>query len=194
MAFAGRGPLLGAIVLAALIGTICSGLMTVWLAYTYGGINLQRWAFLGLPQTIFGFVGDKLQNPLGSDITPAADRLCGVGRHHHGWTDVPPGTGLSTGHFHYLGLPIATSLPITWGWFSIMIGWLLKLFIVRYGGVRLYRTIRPFFIGLIAGQISCGASWMALDYLTGMVGNWGERGSTLTFAVGKRTTKETVRI
>ena len=73
---------------------------------------------------------------------------------------------------HYLGLPIATSRPINLGWFSIMIGWLFKLFIVRYGGVRLYRAIRSFFIGLIVGQISCGASWMALDYLTGMVGNW----------------------
>ena len=27
-------------------------------------------------------------------------------------------------------------------------------------------------IGLIIGQISCSASWMILDFCTGMVGNW----------------------
>ena len=124
-----------------------------------------------LPQTIFGFVGDKLQNPLGSDITVPRVVFAGLGG------TVMAGLMYARHRFinwplHYLGLPIATSLPISLGWFSIMIGWLFKLFIVRYGGVRLYRTIRPFFIGLIAGQISCGASWMAIDYLTGMVGNW----------------------
>ena len=164
-------PLLGAIMLAALIGTISSGLMTVWLAYTYGGINLQRWAFVGLPQTVFGFVGDKLQNPFGSDMTVPRIVFAGLGG------TIMAGLMYARHRFinwplHYLGLPIATSWPITLSWFSIMIGWLFKLFIVRYGGVRLYRTIRPFFIGLIVGQISCGASWMALDYLTGMVGNW----------------------
>ena len=114
---------------------------------------------------------DGQRNPIGSDITVPRIVFAGLGG------TIMAGLMYARHRFinwplHYLGLPIATSRPISLGWFSIMIGWLFKLFIVRYGGVRLYRAIRPFFIGLIVGQISCGASWMALDYLTGMVGNW----------------------
>ena len=117
------------------------------------------------------FVADKLRNPVGADITAPRAMFTGLGAAtmaalmyaQHRFINWP---------LHYLGLPIATSRPISVGWFSIMIGWLFKLFIVRYGGVCLYRLIRPFFLGLIIGQISCGASWMILDYFTGMVGNW----------------------
>jgi hypothetical protein len=164
-------PMLWAIALAAVIGVVSSGMMTVWLAYTYGGINLQRWAFVGLPNRVFEFVADKLRNPVGADITAPRAMFTGLGAAtmaalmyaQHRFINWP---------LHYLGLPIATSRPISVGWFSIMIGWLFKLFIVRYGGVHLYRSLRPFFIGLIIGQISCSASWMILDFCTGMVGNW----------------------
>ena len=163
--------LLGAIVLAAVIGVVSSGMMTVWLSYTYGGINLQRWAFVGLPNRVFEFVADKLHNPVGTDITAPRAMFTGLGATFM-FGLMHARQRFINWPLHYLGLPIATSLPISMGWFSIMLGWLFKLFIVRYGGVHLYRLLRPFFLGLIIGQISCGASWMILDYFTGMVGNW----------------------
>ena len=61
---------------------------------------------------------------------------------------------------------------MNWVWFSIALGWLLKLVVMRYGGVVLYRALRPFFLGLILGQISCAGFWMLVDVFTGMVGNY----------------------
>ena len=42
-------------------------------------------------------------------------------------------------------------------WFSVMVGWLLKLGVMRYGGPRLYAQLKPACIGLIAGEaLACG--------------------------------------
>ena len=37
--------------------------------------------------------------------------------------------------------------------------WVLKVCLLRYGGMRLYRTAVPFFIGLILGDIATQTTW-----------------------------------
>jgi len=37
---------------------------------------------------------------------------------------------------------------------------------LKYGGVKLYRTLKPLFLGLILGQISCAGMWMVIDFFT----------------------------
>ena len=39
------------------------------------------------------------------------------------------------------------------------------------GGASFYRRARPFFLGLILGQISVAGLWIAIDFSTGMIGN-----------------------
>jgi hypothetical protein len=38
-------------------------------------------------------------------------------------------------------------------WGCALIGWLLTTLIKRYGGLRLYRTLRPAFLGLVVGDL-----------------------------------------
>ena len=47
-------------------------------------------------------------------------------------------------------------------WFSIGVGWLLKVLIVKYGGARMYQQSRSFFIGLIFGQALAAALWLVV--------------------------------
>ena len=47
----------------------------------------------------------------------------------------------------------------------------LKLGIVRFGGLRAFRTARPIFLGLILGQFTCNGMWLIIDSFTGMKGN-----------------------
>ena len=55
--------------------------------------------------------------------------------------------------------------------FNAFLAWLFKTPILRYGGVSAYRTVRPFFLGLVLGQfIIYGVFWV-IDGLTGMIGN-----------------------
>ena len=160
-----------AIVLAILLALIGSACMTLWLSYTYGGINLNGWFFGGMPRTVFDFVAHKMNNPITAKVTTPRWMFTGVGalitgsmmymRRRFLWWPL-----------HYIGIPIGDTWVMSWVWFSIMLGWLLKTIILKYGGVRVYRAGRPFFLGLILGQISCAGMWMIIDYFTGTAGNY----------------------
>ena len=163
--------LLLAMALAAAISLVGSAWITLWLAYSHGGINLQGWFFGGMPRTVFGFVADKINNPLDSHIIIPRWLFTGLGAAAMALLMFLRQRVLSW-PLHYLGLPIGDSWVMSWVWFSIMLGWLLKLVILRYWGVPAYRAMRPFFLGLILGQISCAGMWMIIDVSTGMIGNY----------------------
>ncbi len=48
-------------------------------------------------------------------------------------------------------------------WFSIFIGWLCKLLIVKLGGAKLYQRARPVFLGLIVGDCVASGIWLAVS-------------------------------
>ena len=54
---------------------------------------------------------------------------------------------------HPIGLVIATSFPIFLVWGSLMIGWLAKIIVLRYGGSQLYKKLKPVAIGFILGDV-----------------------------------------
>jgi hypothetical protein len=124
-----------------------------------------------MPRTVFSFVADKINTPLGDDIVAVRWLFTGAGalvmsalmylrQHHVTWP------------LHYLGFPIGDTWVMSWVWFSIFLSWLFKLVILRYWGVAGYRALRPFFLGLVLGQISCAGFWMVIDVSTGMIGNY----------------------
>ena len=55
--------------------------------------------------------------------------------------------------------------------FSVFLAWLIKLIILKYGGPAYFRKARPFFLGLIAGQLTAAGCWLVIDYFTGMTDN-----------------------
>jgi hypothetical protein len=54
---------------------------------------------------------------------------------------------------HPIGLVVAVSWPVYVVWGSLMLGWLAKWLSMRYGGVGLYRRLKPVAIGLILGDV-----------------------------------------
>ncbi|MFC1582630.1 DUF6785 family protein [Planctomycetota bacterium] len=54
---------------------------------------------------------------------------------------------------HPVGFPFATAPSIMRTWFSIFIGWLIKLLIIKYGGAKLFNHLKPVFLGLIVGSV-----------------------------------------
>ena len=72
---------------------------------------------------------------------------------------------------HYIGFAVSATNMTSASWFSIFLGSVLKAFILKYGGVRLYRALRPLFLGFILGQITCSAFWLVVDLLAGGTGN-----------------------
>ena len=167
-------PLFWAMILSIIVGLGGSIWMIVWMGYTYGGINLDWWFYNRFGEIVHGDTAFKIANP----IDPAADfhtifprfMFAGIGagvmgmlmwaRHRFLWWPV-----------HYLGFPIGATLTIIFTWFSIFLGWLCKAIILKYGGVTLYRKMRPLFLGLILGHVFVSGFWVLVDFFTGETGN-----------------------
>lgn len=68
--------------------------------------------------------------------------------------------------------PVAYALSASWSihlvWVPMIIAWLTKLLILRYGGLRLYRQALPLFYGLILGETLVGCGWTFVGLLTGI--------------------------
>ena len=102
------------------------------------------------------------------------------GPHWDGWIQVGVGAAIMAAlefmhyrflwwPFHPLGFPISAAFGSMW--FSVLIAYLLKGTVLKYGGPNLYRTTVPFFLGMILGEIVPAGFWLIIDYFTGMNGN-----------------------
>ncbi|MGD0114101.1 MAG: DUF6785 family protein [Armatimonadota bacterium] len=61
--------------------------------------------------------------------------------------------------FHPLGYVLSTSWTVLTFWFPMLIAWIIKSIVVRYGGMRLYARLRPLFLGLIFGEFTSAVMW-----------------------------------
>jgi len=69
---------------------------------------------------------------------------------------------------HPIGFAISSSWSMNLVWMPLFFAWLIKLVILRYGGVRLYRDALPFFLGLILGQMVAGSLWHLVGLYLGV--------------------------
>lgn len=61
---------------------------------------------------------------------------------------------------HPIGYLMMPTTPIQLMWFSLMLGWLIKAVMLRFGGATLYQNARPFFVGLILGDCLTAGVWL----------------------------------
>jgi hypothetical protein len=158
-----------ALLLALVVALTASIWYTMSLAYTYGGINLHGWYFRGIVSWPFNYIASVANAPEAS----FAPRL----------TFITVGAGVMGAllylrqrflawPLHPIGFPVSNTHPIiTFGWLSILLAWLCKAAILRYGGVRLYRAMRPFFLGLVLGEFSASVLWVFIDGSFGVEGH-----------------------
>jgi hypothetical protein len=62
-----------------------------------------------------------------------------------------------------IGYVVACTWTMQWLWLPMLIGWTAKAVILRYGGMRGYRTALPFFLGLVLGDYAISGA-LALFY------------------------------
>ena len=161
-----------ALLWAALLAIFITMAGSIWsvmnLSYTYGGINLHVFWFVFVPQKAFTYIAPKFADPVLADLagwgfTALGAALMGIltyVRYRFVWWPVHP-LGFATGTFYIMN----------WVWFSVFLAWLSKSIILQYGGSAGYTRTRPFFLGLILGQVFVAGLWLVIDYFTGMTGN-----------------------
>ena len=65
--------------------------------------------------------------------------------------------------FHPLGFVMAGSWSLIVYWFAIFLAWLAKSLVVHYGGLSGYAKARPFFLGLVVGEMGIAVLVTLLD-------------------------------
>ncbi len=150
-----------AMLVAIVVALLCSVWTILELAYQYGGINADQFFF----------------RSSGYPFQIAAARLASIeGPHWQNWGYTAIGATImgllmfarqrfSWWPIHPLGFP--TSAVFGMMFFSVLLAWLIKSAIIKYGGPQLYLRSRPFFLGLILGQFVTAGIWYGIDYLLG---------------------------
>jgi len=70
--------------------------------------------------------------------------------------------------FHPAGYAITTSWGMNIIWSCLFISWLIKLIILKYGGLKIHRQAIPFFLGLILGEFTAGSLWTIIGITFGI--------------------------
>ncbi len=68
---------------------------------------------------------------------------------------------------HPAGYALAAAGATNSFWLPLFLGWLAKLLLIRYGGLRSYRAAIPFFLGLILGDYVTYSAWAGIRGLLG---------------------------
>lgn len=119
--------------------------------YRRGAATLGLWPFTLIGASTFGGIDAYLRQP------PPPDN----------WLRLAMAIGavfvvvVSWLHVRFMGWPLSPIgfvIASGWAtehllWFCAFLGWLLSGQIRRYGGLRLYRRVRPAFVGLIVGEV-----------------------------------------
>ena len=155
--------------LAILVGLAGSIWMTLHLSYRYGGINLHRWYFEGAPRWPFRYLASVASSPERSFVPRLTFTAIGGAimavlillRQRFVWWPLHP-----------VSFPIASTYTIvSYDWFAVFLAWLFKGIILRYGGIKAYRTFLPLFLGLILGEFFIASVWVFIDGAVGYEGN-----------------------
>lgn len=150
-------------VIAILIAILVAGTIQMWLPYKFGGINLYSTVYNGHNVANFTDYEAQVLNPQKADWQSAAGFIVGI------FTTIFLAymrTMFFWWPLHPLGYALSVSWTVSVFWFSALTAWLLKVIILRYGGMKLYTKARPWFIGMILGEFGTAVIWAIIGALT----------------------------
>jgi len=164
-----RGSHLAAAVGLSMVFAVAVSYYTaITIIYRHGGVTLAKGTMEEAPTWAFNKLNSFIDTPLKPSSLGIGSTLFGMAfmlfmlnmnRNFLWWRLNPLGYLMgSTGTLNHI-------------WFSVLLGWLASGFVLKYGGLRIYRRLRPAFVGLILGEFSAAAVWLIIDYHTGMQGH-----------------------
>jgi hypothetical protein len=155
---------------ALLLAVVLMMLVVPWTdlsaIYHRGALSLDLWQFRDSGAWMFGELGTSLYSPEGPTPYLPLGLLCG------GLVMLAL-TWLHT-NFLWWGLsPLGFIMSGTFGmnariWTNAFVAWLLVVLLRRFGGLRLYRTWRPAFVGMMVGHLVIMALRSIIDPALGL--------------------------
>ncbi len=142
---------------AAVLALLAVGLpMLLWVVHVWGASALNPWPFTSYPRWAFGELDSSLRVPEAPDNWLRAALLIGGAftlalvwlNTSFVWWPLSP-----------VGFLIASSYETNRSlWVNVFVAWVVTTLVRRYGGLSLYRQVRPAFLGLVLGEfLTAGA-------------------------------------
>jgi hypothetical protein len=146
---------------AILIATLVGAIVIFWLLldsyYRHGAETgyYGPWA-LGFGRGVYRQLENWLNYPQGTDIPALAFMGGGVG--------VAFGLMVLRTRFLWWPLhPLGYAMANSWGmsnlWSCLFVAWIAKAIVLHQGGLKAYRQMVPFFLGLALGDYISGSLW-----------------------------------
>lgn len=151
------------LILCIVISALFAIAFLIFLTYERGAQQMNSWFFHALPsgmlnnmQRLMDWAPDTFAHN-GIWVVIGAAWLCFSLRIRQSlfWFPHPIG-------YILLFNPLMSSI-----WFSFFIGWVCKKVVVKYGGRNTFDLVRPFFLGLIFGELMTIFVWMFLGFALG---------------------------
>jgi len=139
------------------------------LPYGKGGLNLSAWTFRLGPPAAWKVIGTRITNPTNPLWRGVPYVLIGAGMMALLYV---PLHFFSTWPLHPAGMAMAAAWPGAHLWSQALWVAIIKGCLIKYGGPRMARRARPFFLGLVIGQVAITSLWLILDMFTGATGHF----------------------
>jgi len=159
-----RRAFLGVFCLAILGALVFGGFLHLIIPYSRGGITLYQAVYQGHNLAPFR----EFESHMGGSppLSWQAPVFFGVG------IVVTMFLAYMRALFYWWPLhPLAYALCVSWTisvfWFSALVAWLIKVLLLRYGGMKFYVRARPWFLGMILGEFGMAVLWTVISALTG---------------------------
>jgi hypothetical protein len=156
----------GALLIAVLLMVAIAPWSNLQAAYTHGAQQFDVWQFQYMGNTQFGLLAASLQSPESARPYLPLGLLCGaVVMFVLDW--------LHSNFLWWSISPIGFIMGGTWAlnqriWASAFIAWLLVTAMIRAGGLRLYRSFRPAFLGMALGHCAIMGLRSLIDPVLGL--------------------------
>jgi hypothetical protein len=154
-----RRHLFGAIAASLAITMLVGGALHLAIPYHRGAITLYGYSYQWNAFAGFQYFQPYIDAPgtydarlpvfFGSGVLAAVG--LSVMRMRYAWWPLAP-----------LGLALSGSWSMIVFWFPILVAWILKSAILRYGGMKTYNRLKPLFLGLILGEFSQAVVWATI--------------------------------
>ena len=146
------------ILLAMGVSVVTAVIFSICLAYRVGAQQMQPWFYTYMTPMLMDTVRDMSE---GKGLWSPANLIFALSGGI--WTGI---SMFIRQYFFWFPHPIGYLLfanPLTrYYWSSFFLAWVIKRFVLKYGGRHSFDRIKPFFIGLILGELAAVAFWVCV--------------------------------
>ncbi|HEX8835203.1 MAG TPA: DUF6785 family protein [Abditibacteriaceae bacterium] len=157
--------LLMPLLLAIFVSFVTASAFFLWLHYSQGALTLFAYPNQQNPRNLYNLAAGQVSGlPLPNDSTAWGGLGVGI-----------VATALMTwmrSQFLWFTLnPLAYAIAPTWTmmvfWFPFLLAWIIKVIVLRFGGIDLYRKMTPYMLGLILGECTMAVFWALMNMWRG---------------------------